>query len=108
PNDNLNELWAVFDLVYSPGNPPLDPDYTSVPDGSGTRDYYAIHEILHTLGIDHLKDHALNADDLVSDHARYTVTSNNKAIERNSGHAVTPMALDVAALHHLYGGKEKA
>ncbi|MCK7616264.1 hypothetical protein [Roseibium sediminicola] len=80
----------------------------------------SLHEILHGLGLAHPHDTGhgttswttsdnLNASDDELDNRRYTVMSyERQGLDTDLGtlgygSAATPMALDVAALHHLYG-----
>jgi len=91
--------------------------------GAGSnRQSTSLHEFLHTIGLGHPHDtgHGSTSwttsnntgageDDL--DNRRYTTMSyergglNQNTQNRSYGSDVTPMALDVAALHHLYGSR---
>lgn len=87
--------------------------------GSSNRLHTVIHELMHTLGFAHPHDtgggsssfgnKSSGAGDNVLDNDRYTVMSYERGgLDQNSqsrayGYAVTPMALDIAAFHHLYG-----
>ncbi|WP_315921886.1 hypothetical protein [Mesorhizobium sp. SP-1A] len=81
-----------------------------VSDGAGYADYLAIHEILHTVGLYHPHDQDGGTDMFfgVFDNAKYTALSYEHSTNNDYGHVITPMAFDIAALHHLYGAKAKA
>lgn len=80
-----------------------------------------MHELLHGLGVGHPHDtgggsgamagaNSAPADNVPLDNERYTIMSYesgglNQDTPRTRGHAVTPMALDIAALHSMYGTK---
>src|SRR5690606_11532867 len=76
-------------------------------DATGYREYVAIHELLHNLG---LLDTAVSASfPQALNLSPYTIMSYNKiARETNYGQPSSPMAIDIAALHHLYGAVHKA
>jgi Ca2+-binding RTX toxin-like protein len=81
-------------------------------DGGAYKDYAAIHEILHSLGLSHPHDtgNGTTVLDFQLDSARFTVMSYHipgRLISAPSeyGFPVTPMALDISALQFLYGEK---
>lgn len=81
-----------------------------------------MHELGHGIGLGHPHDSGNGtttlpgatddrADDVPLDNERYTIMSYesgglNQDSPRTFGHAVTPMAIDIAALHQLYGARD--
>lgn len=109
PSDETDAALVIFD---SEG--PANVGRTS--DGASIQEWTALHEILHAVGLYH--PHTSNGPlvDVSLNTIRSTVMSYNMpdgspvgfAYGFASGFAVTPMALDVAALQYLYGATEKA
>ncbi|GGL78806.1 hypothetical protein [Wenxinia marina] len=109
-----NEAYIIYNTNSSSMNT------TPEVNGSSNRLHTSIHEIMHSLGVGHPHDTgngsnsvggsgATAAGDDELDNDRYTVMSyergglNTNSQGLNFGYAVTPMALDIAALQYLYG-----
>jgi len=104
--DNLTSSTILLD-VENPNRDGLikEYNYDELSDASGFRSVMTLHEILHALGFQHTMgkySQTLNLDAFTV--MTYSHTSN----ESPYGHAVTPMAIDVAAIHYLFGAKSKA
>lgn len=81
-----------------------DYNYDEYPDSSGFRYSFLIHEALHNLGFQHTDKFSTQTDIVTSSIMSY----NRISLETPYGQPVTPMAIDVATLHHLYGASIKA
>ena len=91
--------------------------------GAGFNEFLALHELGHMLGLAHPHDHGAGSeswtdvarthDDDVLDNARYTIMSyeaggEDVIVGNNYGHVLTPSAIDIAALHNMYGANTNA
>ncbi|WP_315921957.1 hypothetical protein [Mesorhizobium sp. SP-1A] len=118
PRDNNSNAMMSLDVTTSLIeflDTGYNPEKVAVNDGSTYRDRVAIHELLHVLGLAHPKSTSMGTTVMPEsvDNEKYTVLSANFAYDplfkpNDYGFPITPMALDVAALHNMYGAKSKA
>lgn len=99
--------YVVFDLTNPDKNgQTTNYEYDEVADAGGAREHIAIHELMHTLG---LLDITSSIKGKPADSNLFTIMSYNRlSAETPYGQAITPMALDVAALQHMYGAVNNA
>lgn len=119
PQDYNSKAIMSLDVTYNLASYikyGYDPEHDTVIDGSGSRTKTALHELLHTIGLAHPHDTGAGTIQNLNQYAnneKYTVMSYVDGYDtwpkvNTYGHAMTPMALDIAALHRLYGAKHKA